>query len=219
MKESDNEAMKESNNEAILWIALAIGVPLGIAALFWGLSQLVIAFGTAVGIAGAFISAGSSVGDAVEVWAVRTAAIGLGVGGASIGYKVVVNISQNIETNVFSWALPLISIFAGLLVELNKEFYPATPVLKHLFAALFAFTVLVAGYLFTKQSKLLKVCGSVLVAIPPGLFLVQVLSGRTYAQVYEAFSSVSWGQYTTLGCFFVLVALVAILASRARENL
>jgi hypothetical protein len=208
--------MKESENEAILWIALAIGVPLGIAALFWGLSQLIVAFGTAVGIAGAFISAGSSVGDAVEVWAVRVAAIGLGAGGASIGYKVVVNISQNIESNVFNWALPLISIFAGLLVELNKEFYPATPLLKHLFAALFAFTVLVAGYLFTKKSTLLKVCGFVLVVIPPGLFLVRVLSGGAYTQVDEAFSSVSWGQYATLGCFFALVALIAILASRAR---
>ncbi len=100
------------------------------------MSQLVVAFGTAVGIAGAFMTAGSSIGDAVEVWAVRVAAIGLAAGGASIGYKVVVNISQNIESNIFSWALPLVSIFAGLLVELNKEFYPATPLLKHLFATL-----------------------------------------------------------------------------------
>lgn len=210
--------MKESDNEAVLWIALAIGAPLAIAAIFWGLSQLVEAFGTAIGIAGALISAGSSVGDAVGVWAVRAAAIGLGAGGASIGYKVVVNISQNIESNVFNWTLPLISIFAGLLVELNKEFYPATPVLKHMFAALFAFTILVAGYLFTKKSKLLKVCGSVLVVIPPGLFLVRVLSGGAYDQVYDAFSLVTWGQYVTLGCFFALVSLVAILASRAREN-
>ena len=94
--------MKKSESEAFFWIALAIGGPLGIAALFWGVSQLVVAFGTAVGIAGAFMTAGSSIGDAVEVWAVRVAAIGLAAGGASIGYKVVVNISQNIESNIFS---------------------------------------------------------------------------------------------------------------------
>ena len=210
--------MKKSESEAFFWIALVIGGPLGIAALFWGVSQLVVAFGTAVGIAGAFMTAGSSIGDAVEVWAVRVAAIGLAAGGASIGYKVVVNISQNIESNIFSWALPLVSIFAGLLVELNKEFYPATPLLKHLFATLFAFTVLVAGYLFTKQSKLLKVCGFVLVVIPPVLFLVRVLSGGNYTQIDEAFSFVSWDQYATLGGFFALVALIAVLAARLREN-
>ncbi|MEM1144739.1 MAG: hypothetical protein AAGI88_19325, partial [Pseudomonadota bacterium] len=82
----------------------------------------------------------------------------------------------------------------------------------------FAFTVLVAGYLFTKQSKLLKICGFVLVVIPPGLFLVRALSGGTYVQIYEAFASVSAVQYATLGGFFALVALVATLASKARED-
>ncbi|MFA0658491.1 hypothetical protein AB4619_05065 [Vibrio splendidus] len=210
--------MKQSGNEVTVWLLLAIGAPLCIAALFWGISQLVLAVGTAIGIAGALMSAGSSIGDAVGVWAVRAAAIGLGVGGASIGYKVVVNVSQNIQSNVYSWVLPLASIFAGLLVELNKDFYPATPWLKHLFSALFAFSVLVAGYLFTKKSNILKACGLVLTVFPPGLMLLQIISEDGYVKVQKALISVTLYQYISFGIFAILISLVAILASRTKDS-
>ena len=205
-------------NAPLLLLAYVIGIPLGIAAFLWGVGQIIVAVGTASALVIGMFSAGAALGDVVEVWAIRTAAIALGVGGATVAFKVVVNITQQVKNDAYAWALPIIAILVGLIVEIDKEFYEASPIFKHFISAVFAFVMLVGGYLFTKKGKVPKISAIILMFSPPSIILTSIISSADANNVKQAFLSVGFLQWVTIIGIVSLAAVLAILSTTMNKS-
>jgi len=209
--------MKDIKENPLLLLALAIGIPLGIAAALWGIAQIFVAIGTAAGIVVGMFSAGPALGGVVEIWATRTAAFGLAAGGGAIAYKTVVNVTQQVKNDTFAWTLPIIAILVGLLVEIDKEFYATNPIIKHFLSAVFASIMLVGGYLFTKKSKVVKVCAFLLMLLPPIVIFLIIVSNHS-AEVLNGFSVISAWQWFTIISIICLTILIALLGTYVEKN-
>lgn len=96
--------------------------------------------------------------------------------------------------------------------EIDKEFYQSDPIIKHLLSAVFAFIMLIGGYLFTKQGMTSKICALFLMLSPPVIIFLSVVDAHS-TNIVQSLTAISPWQWFTIIGVICLTTVVAVLGA------
>ncbi|MEM9618714.1 MAG: hypothetical protein AAF936_12200 [Pseudomonadota bacterium] len=193
-------------------VAFGIAVGIGGAGILWGFSKLLPAFGVAIGLAISIATTGVVSSGAIAGWIVPTASAGVAAAGFGAAYLIVVKAMDAAEKAPFNWSVPALAILAGFLVEICKEFYPASPLIKILFATVAAFLILVGGVLFTRAGMKWKIPAAGMQIAPPLLILLLIISESEETKLLMAVKEISFATWAALLGMLSVAAGVMYLA-------
>jgi hypothetical protein len=194
-------------------LVLVVGISAAavLAALLWGLAQVIPAVGVAIGLAFAVAGTGLATSASVASWVAPVASTGLGIAGTYVAYLVVVEVVSQAKKAPFEWAIPILSIFAAFLVDLCKEFIFDSKLEQILFAGVTAFLVLAGGFLLTRKAIAFKIAGFVMPLLPPAYVIAFFLHGRKADEFMSAIKVQSFQTVAVMVGMLVTSLVVIIL--------
>jgi hypothetical protein len=212
--------MKDDKNplEIVAW-GLAIG--LGLTGLGLLLKWVLPALGAVVGIATSIIS-GGLIASSFNSWVVPAASAGLLIGGGSTLLLVFVRVAKEAKKNTFEWALPILAIFAGLVIDLCKELYTEKPIARVIYATSVSALYLLGGILWrlkregTKQI-FLKITSIIIFLLPPFLIYFKYAM-RTGKGIFNAYKGIPFETIWSIIILLLLLALIAIISWVLKED-
>ena len=200
-------------------VIIAFGIAGGtvIAGLLWGFGRLIEFIAIGVGIAASIITGTTAVSTLVASWAIPAATGLLGVASFSVTIVVVKKVSDNVKEKPFEWVVSLLGVLSGLFVNLSKEFFYDTPIIKIIFASISALFVAVGGFLFKTKQFLYKVIGVILI-LTPLVFMVLGIFIRGEDDLKQALLSVHWSAWVSVVSLFVIAVIIMALANKDTSN-
>lgn len=198
-----------------MWLlAAGIGVALIILAILFGLSYLLPAVGVAVSLA--FTGAAAGFVMAPEVANFATYAIV--VAGGAVAIQLTVRVVREAQKKPYSWTLPLLALVNGFLVLNCKEYWQGNKMVWSLMSVVLAALVVVAGALYARKSKLLKICALVIYFLVPLITLSAILISSPSSGVIDAFTTIPAKAWVLLGIMGILAVFLAFLARAAEKE-
>jgi hypothetical protein len=198
-------------------VALGIAGAAVLAALLWGLSEIIPALGVAVGLAISVSATGLATASGLAPWVAPLATVGVGVTGASAAYIVIITVGEKVKQSPYVWTIPLLSITAGLLADLCKEFFFDNKIAQIVFTTIVAFMLLVGGYLLTKKPIGLRAFGVVLPLLPSVFMLANLVVSNKGDQFTNSAKALSGTDIIGIAGLFVISLILVIFGLMASD--
>lgn len=214
------------NAKEILAIGGAVGFGLlglggGFGLILWGASKILPVLVTSFSLAVAIVTTGVVAAGPIAEWVVPVAAAGVAAAGVSSTVFIVVKVVKIASEETFSLALPILSVLAGFLVDLSKEFYKGSELTKNLFATVAGFVFLVGGILYKKKGFKWKFIGGLLHIMLP-LFVLISIYESSKSNVIHALESVSfetWAAVSGLVIASIIILLISLPSKREDDQI
>ncbi len=187
-------------------LAWGVAVGLGGAGVLWGLSQLLAVLVHALLVATATIVSATAVGITAAPWVAPVMATGVATIGAGTGYFVLVNLVEKAKKDIFTAALPVISIWAGAIVDLSKEAFGGNDVQKALYSILAGSLVLLSGVISQQKNYILKLLAIPLSLMSPLMFLALIYENHKTSYILSELRD----KYLLDGAVLVVLAIISI---------
>jgi hypothetical protein len=192
-------------------IVMAAAVVGGVWALGWSMAKILPAIGVMVGLIAAISTTGLATAGAVASWTVPAASVGLTVAGGSALVLVLVKAAKEASAEPYEWAVPLLGILGGLMLDVAKDFGIQNDLVKAAVTAIIAFLVVVAGACWKSRRASWKMVAVVLLIAPPAALLVRNLDLSGSSGVSKAFREIPIGVWARLGGFLIMGVVIAVL--------
>ncbi len=206
--------MDKSKDNVLSIIAIIVAVSIAIVALGFSISLVIKAVGAAWGI----VVGAEAISDVASIWSARIAAVGLGAAGITVCIKLVVESRGAIKENPKQWAVPLLAISAGILVDIDKEFTSDGTVEKIIFSALSVLLIYVGSVIFGRAGKVWKISGVLLMFLPPIFVLAGIFLNSSGNTFQESMAEVSLQKWAIFGIVFLLASLVLWLSALSTKD-
>jgi hypothetical protein len=196
-------------------LAIGVAVTLGLV----GLGIAVFLVIDAVAIAGVILHTGILASGVIASWVVPTAAVGIaGAGAASL--IVVVNVTFRVLKRApYEWALPILSLIAMFFSDLCGEFvFDKEPFIKVMFTAAVGLTLMVGGFLLTRDGLQYKVTGCALAISSPTYVLAQYASAPERASLSAAIVNTPPSVRVGFAALLVACLVALLLGFTAKEG-
>jgi hypothetical protein len=191
-------------------IAVALGIVGGIASLGWALAQILPAIGVMIGLVITVGSTGLATAGPVASWTVPAASIGLTAAGGSAVIVLLVKAAKEASSEPYEWAVPLLGITGGVMLDMAKDFGIDNDLLKTALTAVVAFLVVVAGACWKSPRMSWKLTAVILLIVPPAALLVRNVDVSGAKGLADAFRAIPVGVWGRLGAFLGIGVIVAI---------
>jgi len=190
---------------------IAAGIVGGVIALGWALAQLLPAIGVMIGLIVAVSTTGLATAGTVASWTVPAATIALTVAGGSAFVLVLVKAGKEASSQPYEWAVPLLGIVGGLMLDVAKEFSIHNELVKAAVTTVIAFLVVVAGACWKSSNTSWKIVAVVLLIVPPAALLVRDIDASAASRLSDALRSIPLGVWSRLGGFVAIGIFIGIL--------
>lgn len=199
------------DDENTVWeiIAIGIGIGCGLAGLGYCLYYIILAVGTIIN--------GALVSVALSPWLIKLTGVGIGVGALTGGVLLVKKVTVEAKKKPFEWALPVLAIISGLVIDTCKEFYETdNEFIRIIYSASVTGMFLIGGILWTQKKVRFKVISSRFISVlffltPPVIIYINYCNYYDKS-VLQGFSnmplSVS-GSIVLLLLFLVMVTTIS----------
>ncbi|MDX1718825.1 MAG: hypothetical protein R3353_01595 [Salegentibacter mishustinae] len=210
--------MEKDNSILVKALAFCIGA-IG-AGLF--LKWVLPALGAMVGIAGSLISVGISA-SAYSSWVIPAASTGLAITGGASGIILLVKVVENAGKKPFEWALPVISIISGLIIDSCKELYDTdSSIIRIIYGSSVALLFLLGGILWSQKVKsikriITKSISIILFLTPPFLIYLRYCQINNLS-LLEGFNNIPLNIVVSLLFLFVLLIIITFLSWVFKNN-
>jgi hypothetical protein len=164
-----------------------------------------------IGLIIAVASSGLATAGAVASWIVPAASIGLTAAGGSAFVVLLVKAAKEASSEPYDWAVPLLGITGGVMLDMAKDFGIDNDLLKAALTAVVAFLVVVAGACWKSPSMSWKLTAVVLLIVPPAALLVRNVDVSGAKGLADAFRAIPVGVWGRLGAFLAMGVVVAII--------
>ena len=212
----------KNENEGWIIIAWGLAIGLGLVGLGLCLKFVLPALGAMVGIATTIIG-----GGIVSMkWVVPVASVGLAATGTATGVILLVKVVKEAKKKPFEWALPILAIVSGLVIDTCKELYQTdNSFIRIIYGASVSGLFLLAGILWTQNiikikwlDKLVKVksfstkiVSGILFLTPPFLIYLRYCQTAN-KKLIEGFNDIPSHIFFAIILLIVFLILVTILS-------
>jgi hypothetical protein len=206
--------MEQEAPPARIIVAYVLVAIAAITGLVFLIPNLIIAVGTAIGLA----FGGGAVAASAVPWAAPVAAVGLGATGGAMTIIVLVRAVKHASEEPYDWVVPILGIGGGLILDVAKEFALGNVAVKIALSAVVAFLVVVAGACYKKGGLLWCAVAILLILLPPIYVLAQNLNSNAREGLREALRTIPGGTWLRIGGFIVAGVSVALLRHLTRAS-
>ncbi len=206
-----------------LWIiAWGIAIGCGLAGLGLVLKFLLPALGAMVGIATAIIT-GGIVSTTVSSWVIPAAGIGLATTGGAAGIILLVKVVEEAKKKPFEWALPILAIVSGLVVDSCKELFQTdNDFIRIIYGASVSSLFLLGGILWTQKKVKFKWISTKIISIivfltPPFLIYLRYCQSVN-KNLLEGFNDIPTHIFGSIGILIIILLLITFLSWIFKEE-
>jgi hypothetical protein len=171
------------------------------------------------------IITGGVVASAFGAWVIPAASVGLAIGGGAIGIVVLAKIVKEAKKNPYEWAMPILAIIAGLVVDTCKELSRSgggDEIIKAVYGASVSSLFLLGGILWQQQRIKIRGFGLRIISVVLFMFAPFLVYFR-YAQVNglafsNAYQAMHFDVVMVIVVLLISLLLVAVISWAVQEK-
>jgi hypothetical protein len=177
------------------------------------------ALGAGFGIATTIISRGITAAEGSASWVIPVGAAGIAAIGGVAVVLLLVGLVNKAAGQPYVVALPLLGVLAGFAVDMYKDFYPQTPLVRFAFSAVTGAVLVAAGLWWRRYGWVHKLAAALVMVSPLLIMLGHAINPTISQGVGAALGQVSLQSWLAMGGLLVILVVTGILAFAMRNEM